>query len=478
MKVLFVVDEAYPLYKVGGLGDVGGSLPIALNKQGIDVRLVLPYHPEILVSGFKVEQTFSITYDHQPQTIEVFTGVLANSQVKTFLIKDDRYISQRTGAEDNNADKFAVFSLAVAHWLNFEMHEWQPDIVHLHDWHVSLIPLITRNLYQNTASKFMLTIHNLMYQGRTDTPVLEKIGFDPAEVESKKNYSPENKLNILLEGILASDVVTTVSQQYLAEIQTKEYGEEIEAHLIQNHHKLFGVLNGLDFDTFNPAKDKHIFKNYDVTNFVEGKAINKAALLSELGMDTNKVIPLIGFVGRVDARQKGVQLIIKLVEDGFFKHQPIQFVFLGTGDKTLEQELHQAVSGFKNIQVFTRYDEALAAKIYAASDLALIPSKFEPCGLVQMIAMRYGTLPVARATGGLKETIIDGVDGFLFDEYDSQAFAGSVTRALMQLSENDKMNQMQHQAMIKDFSWDASAPKYIELYTKIAHGQIDNNNLN
>lgn len=470
-KVLFIVDEAYPLYKLGGLGDVGGSLPIALSEAQVDVQILLPFHPEIKADNFSLESKFTIQYDNETLDVELYRGVLPNSSVPSYLLKENKYISQKTDASDNHADKFAVFSLACCEWLHNVDKNWNPEVVHLHDWHTALIPVIAKEKFNSESFKYVITVHNLMYQGRTDTPVLEKMGFNSDSIAFKKSYSPENKLNILLEGLLASDAITIVSPNYLNEILTPEYGENIEDHLIKMKQKMVGILNGLDLETFNASKDPHINYHYDATTVLDGKKKNKKELLAQLNLDQDLSVPLVGFVGRVDPGQKGVQLIINLIEQNYFEEHQAQFVFLGTGDPNLEDHLHKVAENRDLVRIFTRYDEPLASKIYAASDFAVIPSKFEPCGLVQLIAMRYGTIPVARKTGGLADTIRPNLDGFLFEAYDTSTFSSSLTEALESFTQKKKFTQMILAGMMKDFSWYTSALDYIKVYVSLTHRQ-------
>ncbi len=467
MKVLFPVNEAYPLYKIGGLGDVGSSLPKALTKEGIDVRIALPKHPEIKPqeSWVTVEE-FEIIYDKQRLPVTVFLTHLKDPKVPIYLFGEEKYLSQHTDASDNHADKYAVFALAISTWLNKTTY-WQPNIIHLHDWHVSLIPTLLKHKYHQDHYKYITNIHNLAYQGDTSTPVVPKLGLVPGDCRILDWDGGDNHTNFLLEGILHSDLVVAVSPTYAHEILTPEYGEDIDQELQGKKDSIIGIINGIDTDVFDPSQDPHIYKNYSSADYAEGKKENKFQLQKELDLKQDANTLMVGFVGRVDPGQKGCQLIIKALEDNQIVTKDQQFVFLGTGDPKLEKGLHQAGDNKPNIKIFTRYDEPLAAKIYAASDLLIIPSKYEPCGLVQLIAMRYGGLPVARRTGGLADTIDHQKDGFLFDEYTVEDFIDALDKAKKYIQNTQLKNDMIEAAMTKDFSWDKPAKEYISYYKKL-----------
>lgn len=466
MKVFFAIDEAFPLFKIGGLGDVGGSLPQALVQMGIDIRLGLPKHPEIKIASATTVDQFSISYNQQALSVSVLLTNLPPTSIPVYLFQEDTYLSSHTDASDNHADKFTVFSLAIATWLTRNQIDFSPEIIHLHDWHTALLPVILEHKFHQPR-KTIITIHNLAFQGNTETPVLNKLGISEDDCEILKSDSQDLHLNILLEGILHSDVITTVSPTYSREILTPEYGEKIYEKLASKKDKLFGILNGIDVNLFNPQTDLQIFHTFSASTAMSGKALNKAKLQLELHLPSDPNALMIGFVGRVDPQQKGVQLIIESIQNGQLPPPGHQFVFLGTGDSGLESSLHQASDSVKNCIVVTRYDEQLAARIYAASDLVIIPSKFEPCGLVQMIAMRYGALPVARKTGGLADTIIHNTDGFLFEQYTSTAMIEALHQAIDTLKDPQKHSSMVQTAMAKDFSWDQSALKYHELYSQL-----------
>ncbi len=468
MKILFVIDEAHPLYKIGGLGDVGGSLPLALTQaHKLDLRLAVPRHPEIKLPPHTiVTDKFTSTYHNQNLPVTVYLTTLPSTNIPVYLFEENRYLSEHTDASDNHADKFAVFSLVVSEWISRPSPTFSPQIVHLHDWHTALVPVILKHKF-NKNIKSIITVHNLAYQGDTDTPVTSRLGLNKNACQILGWDLGDLHLNILLEGILHSNITTTVSPTYAKEILTTEYGCHIDDILTTQKGHLYGILNGLNLNLFNPQTDPLIYSNFNSDNYAQGKSLNKHHLQQELGLPTDPHHNLISFVGRVDAGQKGIQLIITALSSSQLPIDNTQFVFLGTGAPNLEHQLQQAAASKTNVRIINRYDEPLAAKIYAASDLVLIPSKYEPCGLVQMIAMRYGTLPIARKTGGLADTIIHDQDGFLFDQYTTEDMISSINHALEYITSPDQRHAMIQAAMTKDFSWDQSALRYYQLYQQL-----------
>lgn len=469
MRILFIINEAHPLYKIGGLGDVGGSLPKELKDLGEDISIVLPKHPEIKLESHQEVASFEIIYKDSPHTVSVVKTTLPNYSIPVYLVDEKTYLSIHSDASDNHADKYTVFSLAISQWINSFSESDKPDIIHLNDWHTSLVPVICTHMFNIDKIKYVITIHNLMYQGNTDTPILQNLNLSPEKCQILSMDDDDNHINILLEGLLHSDIISTVSPTYAEEILTQEYGERINQILSLRKKDIVGILNGLNLETFNPETDPNLYTNYSAKNVIEGKKQNKILLQKELGLEQSDEKTLVGFVGRVDAGQKGVQLIIEAIQKNTLINESQQFVFLGTGDPELEKQLHQASSNRFNIRIITRYDEPLASKIYAASDLLLIPSKFEPCGLIQMIAMRYGTIPVARATGGLKDTIEDRKDGFLFNDYSVENMISVLQKSIAIFSDPSTKNHMIQAAMSKDFSWQESAKKYQQLYKDLLH---------
>ncbi len=472
MNVLFPIAEAYPFYKIGGLGDVGGSLPPALSKLSIDIRIALPKHPEVrLPKDAYQESSFEIIYNQEALSVNVYRAMLPESNVLTYLFEENKYLSKSTDASDNHADKFSVFSLAVATWVAEYSPYWQPQVIHCHDWHTSLIPVLLKHKHPHLDYKTIITIHNLAYQGITQTPVAKHLNLNPEECHILSWDQQDGEINIMLEGLLHASHITTVSPQYAKEILTQEYGEKIDAILQTKATTITGILNGIDTNFFNPDKDKLLFQNFSKSTWEKGKLNNRVELMKQHGINYDQHQILISFIGRVDPYQKGIGLIIQAIEDNVFPENII-FFFLGTGDPNLETELHSAAKNKPNIKIVTRFDEPLAHNLYAASHLSLIPSRFEPCGLVQMMAMRYGSLPIARKTGGLADTIIHNHDGFLFNEYNHKSMTEAIYQAIEVVKNQNKLyTTMVEKALDKDFSWKIPATEYKSLYENLILNQ-------
>lgn len=468
MKIFFCIDEAAPLFKIGGLGDVGGSLPKALYSFGIDISLIIPKHPSIMLDqSFAVVRELTVSYDFKTLPVKIWKGLLPGSNVPTYVVEENTYISQNTDASDNHADKFAVFCLAFSTWVHSLAIADKPTIIHLNDWHTAMIPLIDKHILGEKSMKYVMTIHNLMYQSVTTTPIFEKMQMPKEACQIVAWDTQDNNINLLLEGLLHADSITTVSRRYAQEILTDEYGENINEILTLRKKYIAGIVNGLDVDSFNPSTDEALFAKFSSENAIEGKQRNKTALQAELGLAVDENTIVIGFVGRVDVRQKGIELIVEALKQKILIRDTQQFIFLGTGDSQAEIQLHDAANGQERIRIVTKYDEVLARKIYAASDYLIIPSKFEPCGLIQMIANRYGSIPVARETGGLADTIQHGINGFVFKEYDARVMVDALQSAISIGQDRMKKAQMVEIAMKKNFSWDESARQYQTLYESL-----------
>jgi starch synthase len=459
MNILFAVNEVAPVFKFGGLGDVGGSLPKALHQEGVDVRLVVPFHPEISIPDLVEVSTFNIQYAGKPRPVKVFLTRIPDTTIPLYLIHESDYLSNSTNAVDIDGDKYAVFAKAVTSWLSTLEH-WQPQIVHCHDWHTGLIPLLLKHFPLPYSVKSIITIHNLGYQGITHSPVVKRLGIDP-ELCRILSWDMENHdLNFLMEGLLHADIITTVSQTYAKEILTPQYGHQLETILQAKRYQLIGIINGIDETVFNPAIDKLIYHTYTPLTLNEGKEINKQEFCREHSLDSN--IPLVGYIGRIDVYQKGIDIILE------YLHQkdtlpPHSFVFLGTGDRAYESKLHAAKATGTGINIHTLFDEVLAHRLYAAADYLIIPSRYEPCGLIQMIAMKYGTIPIAHKTGGLADTI-NAQNGYIYAPNQTAPFMSSLNQALVEFTQPSKLHSLRQKAIAADFTWQQSAMKYKSLY--------------
>lgn len=480
MNILIVASEAHPFIKTGGLGDVIGALPVALNDLGADVRVVIPNYRDIkkeIKENLKYIDNFTVNVGWRNQ----YCGILEyeHEGVKFYLL-DNEYYFNRGGLYGyyDDGEKFAFFDRAV---LEFAKHiDWVPDILHCNDWQTGMVPVLLKLEYSKEEKfknmKTMFSIHNLFFKGMFDPKVLpELFGYD---YESFNNGSLEHygAVSFLKGGINYADKVTTVSKSYAEEIKTPEYGEQLEGLLRYRSSALEGIVNGIDYKEYNPEEDKYIYSTYSV-NDLENKKINKEELQKELGLTVNKDVPMIGLVSRL-THQKGCDLIINILEE--LLKEDIQVVVLGTGDYMYEESFKSFQGRHPNkISANIKFSNELAHKIYASSDMFLMPSLFEPCGLGQLIALRYGSIPIVRETGGLKDTVTpyneydETGNGFGFKNYRFEELFNITKYALKIYRNKDKWNNIVRQAMSSDNSWEKSAKEYIEIYNQLI---INNDN--
>ena len=474
MNILIVASEAHPFIKTGGLGDVIGALPVALNDLGADVRVVIPNYRDIkkeIKENLKYIDNFTVNVGWRNQ----YCGILEyeHEGVKFYLL-DNEYYFNREGLYGyyDDGEKFAFFDRAV---LEFVKHiDWVPDILHCNDWQTGMVPVLLKLEYSKEEKfknmKTMFSIHNLFFKGMFDPKVLpELFGYD---YESFNNGSLEHygAVSFLKGGINYADKVTTVSKSYAEEIKTPEYGERLEGLLRYRSSALEGIVNGIDYKEYNPEEDKYIYSTYSI-NDLENKKINKEELQKELGLTVNKDVPMIGLVSRL-THQKGCDLIINILEE--LLKEDIQVVVLGTGDYMYEESFKIFQGRHPNkISANIKFSNELAHKIYAASDMFLMPSLFEPCGLGQLIALRYGSIPIVRETGGLKDTVTpyneydETGNGFGFKNYRFEELLNITKYAIRIYGNKDKWNNIVRQAMSADNSWEKSAKEYIEIYNQL-----------
>jgi len=466
MRISFVSAEAAPYAKVGGLADVAGSLPQALAALGHEVTLYLPLHGQIDRSRFGIPakgQTRSVPFGARKARVSY--PETTRDGVRVVFVDNAKLIARERvyGAADDNK-RYAFFCRAV-----FEaLRESPPDVVHAHDWHAALlIPLVARaRSMRATATVF--TIHNLAYQGRTSADVLKLIGLPRARLP----IEDPGECNPMARAIATADIVSTVSEQYAKEILTPEFGERLEALLRSRGRRLAGIVNGIDVVSFDPATDPSIPAHYSASD-PSGKARDKAALQREGSLTIDATAPVFGVVGRL-VEQKGVDLLTAaapgLLSSGG------QLVVLGSGDPAYEAKWRDlAARSAGKLWLTLGFDAALAQRIYAGSDLFLMPSRFEPCGLGQLISFRYGTIPVVHAVGGLAETVRDADadpvkgNGFSFSRYAADAFADAIVRATARFRAGGApWRGLVERVMREDHSWNASARRYVDLYKKAA----------
>lgn len=455
LRIAMVASEMTPFAKTGGLADVVGSLPFALGQLGVEVHVFLPRYGSIRETRpqLALGQGVSLHFiDHEPFFNR--PGLYGNSD----------------GDYPDNLERFSFFCRKALTCLKRE--ELDVDLVHAHDWQAALSVVYLKTHHRQdpffSKMKTVLTIHNLAYQGvfsRDRYPRLE-LPWELFGIEGLEFY---DKVNLLKGGLLFADLLTTVSPTYAREIQTLPLGAGLDGVLRMRAEDLVGILNGIDGGLWNPATDERIGFRYS-ENRLQGKAKNKAALQKALGLPVDRRSFLIGMVSRLDW-QKGLDLVKEAALE--WRRLPVQLVILGEGDKAIERALAKSLGGLSYVRLKFIFDEGLAHRIYAASDIFLMPSRYEPCGLGQMIAMRYGAVPVVRATGGLLDTVVDVADspegnGFCFGPYEAQALTQALKRALAFYEKASNWQALARRGMKADFSWNRAAQAYLRLYEKLA----------
>jgi len=482
MKVLITASECSPVVKVGGLGDVVGSLPKALKKAGLDVRIVIPGYKDLLIPTIAGQEArdFVIHYAGTAQKVILHKTSLPDTDIPLYLIENDTYISNggiyldpsAFASSQDEIERFAFFSKAVVELFVAREDVFFPDIVHCNDWHTGMIPQLIKaeaRYIELSRPATIFTVHNLANQGISSTNVIEKLDGDEL---SKYPYikwdAADNNLDFIMQGILGSDVVNTVSPSYAEEIKTSAFGEGLNGVIKAKEARVFGVLNGIDTDVFDPQKDPYLKFNYfldDVETVLAGKTANKKALQEELSLQITSS-PMLGLVSRL-TNQKGIDLFVNSMDE--LINMGFQVVVLGTGDRMLEDMIRSKIEEPEcrgNCAGIIKFDEGVARRIYASSDIFAVPSRFEPCGLTQMIAMRYGAVPVVRSVGGLKDTVSESVSGFLFDSFDQRSLLSAMNKARRSYEDKNVWKKIVGNCISADFSWDKSAKEYILLYGK------------
>jgi len=478
MKVLFVSPEAVPFAKTGGLADVAGSLPVALKRVGVEVHLVLPFYRVVREGNF--EQRLLLKDLKVPLgNAELVARVLGSStdaEVSVYLIeREDMYdrpniYGNSLGDYYDNFERFAFFARAAL--LTAEMLSIKPDLIHCHDWQTGLVSALLKGPFRDSttlgATPTVFTIHNLGYQGLFPADKLRLTGLSREEFYRSEGLEYYGKISLLKAGIVYSDAVTTVSPAYAREIQTPEYGMGIEGILQYRRASLHGILNGVDYQLWDPARDPHISIHYSPRK-VAGKQACKESLIQEMNLDpllTKR--PLLGMISRLDA-QKGLDLLVKILED--ILALDVGLVVLGSGDERIQGAIQEAAQRHPGrVGLTIGFDEPLAHRIMAGADAFLIPSRYEPCGLTQMYALKYGTVPIVRATGGLDDTIVpfdhktgEG-NGFKFSAYEPNAFLEAIRKAIDLFQDPKAWQRLMANGMKADFSWERSAQQYRTLY--------------
>lgn len=478
MKVLFASAEVAPFSKAGGLADVAGSLPKYLEK-GAEIAIFTPFHGSIDADKYGIKELenseMRLTFGGMGHKFRLFMCKLGNTNINVFFVHNDWYFTCFKEVYPKWLDtryeheRYIAFSLAVLEYA--KLLNFRADVIHSNDWHTAMIPVYLHSNYRydefwkNTKNVF--EIHNLAYQGVWFEDVLDFANMRKDIVYNEWGVEHYGKVNWMKGAINYSDKVITVSPTYSKEILTEEYGDGMDYTLRMNQHKVCGILNGLDYDVFNPKKDKNIAKNYDIKT-LKNKEENKKKVYEKFSLKYNPDRPLYAMISRL-VPQKGIDLIRGAENE--LKGLNADFVFLGSGDKDYENLLIWLSNNSSNIRAFVGYDAKLANLIYAGSDFYLMPSAFEPCGLSQLIAMRYGSLPVVRATGGLEDTVVgyplSDSTGFKFWGYDSWSMMQAVKCSTDVYKDKYTFNAMRKSAMEADFSWKKSSKVYLNLYKSL-----------
>lgn len=471
MKVLYVASEAQPFAASGGLADVAGSLPHALRKRLIACRIVMPLYDEIpqpLKDNLRFVTSFSVPVSWRRQYCGVFE-TRYNGVIYYFI--DNQYYFKRQGlyGHYDDAERFAFFSRAVLEMLPYI--DFKPEVIHSNDWQTALIPTYYDLFYKNNdwyrGIKTVFTIHNIQYQGQYGTELYEEVVGIPPEQRSILDF--DNCINYMKGAIETANRVTTVSPSYAWEIRDPWFSHKLDPILNARSWKLRGILNGIDTTSYNPATDIQLYAHYTPED-LSGKAVNKQKLQERLGLEQNLDVPIIAMVTRL-VSHKGLDLV-KAALDQMMREEYVQFVILGSGDWEYEsffRSMHERYPG--RLCACHGFIPELSRKIYAGADIFLMPSKAEPCGLSQMIALRYGTIPIVREVGGLRDSIQDSGtgegNGFTFADYDAMAMLGCIRRAIAGYWQRDGWKILVQRAMRCDNSWAKSATEYINLYKEV-----------
>ncbi|MBZ4643704.1 MAG: glycogen synthase [Deferribacteraceae bacterium] len=466
MNIVHITSEVYPFSKTGGLADVLYSLPVAQRKMGNKVYVISPLYKNILKNFEDIKFSGRKTWVDTELGIYEFGIFTTVKEGVTFIFLSNLFLFERGGYYGKDGadyeDNFLIFGAFSKAALNLVKYFiGKTDIIHCHDWQAALVPAVGKTEFYDINAKYFFTIHNLAFQGIFDFDNVLKLKIDPwlCGLECLEFYG---RANFLKAGIAMADFVTTVSPTYAKEVLRPEYGFGLDGFLNKHKGKFAGILNGLDYNVWNPATDKFIFDNYDEKN-ISGKFTNKAKLCNLYNLDER--LPLFGFVSRF-TEQKGIYLIIDALNETYFG---ANFIFLGDGDIFARSRL-KLIENKPNIRIVYGYNETLSRKIYASSDFYLMPSRFEPCGISQLIAMRYGAVPVVRSTGGLVDTVVDvGSDnghGIVFDNYTVSDLKNAINRAVNMYIEK-KLEPLILKNMKKNYSWVKSAQEYVKLYEKV-----------
>ncbi|RJR27990.1 glycogen synthase [candidate division WWE3 bacterium] len=469
MKVLLPASEVAPIIKLGGLGDVVGSLPKALAELGVNVDVIVPFYPFAKVENLKLYKSLelNVPYEGTNVPVEVYKTKLPDSDVDVILLKNHKYFSdygkKKSVGEISEIDMFSFFDRAVVEYIKSGFNTY--DLIHCNDWHTGMITHLLSDELEKSRPATLFTVHNLLYQGISSADLINDLGIIPGMHPLIDWDIADGDINFMQQGITSSDFVNTVSPTYAKEILTEEYGGSFADILKAREGRLMGILNGIDYTSFP--------REFNESNWQEIKPKLKSRLIKEFELDNDGSKPIISFVGRLDPNQKGLDILCEALPN--ILDQDVNFVLLGDGDDVWKQKLLDISKETKykgNLGLKLAFDVELAKSIYSGSDFLVVPSKYEPCGLIQMISMWYGTLPVVRDTGGLKDSVKDGKTGIKFTDYKSESLFDAVKKA-KDIFYGPAMVEMVNAAIREDFSWKKSAMSYSDLYKKVVQLRLD-----
>jgi len=481
LRILMLAAEVVPFAKTGGLADVAGALPKAIRALGHDIRVAMPRYGRINPDTFQLQEVvppFDVPIRHTTEPASILQATIG-PDIPVYMVENAKYFD-REGIYmyPDDADRFIFYCRAALEALKHL--EWQPDVIHCHDWHTAIVPNWLKTVYQGDPFfadiVAVYTIHNLAYQGIFGYRVLESAGIDEWGFQYHPEMADLNEVvDLMARGIYWADLVSTVSETYAHEILTPAYGERLDPLLRDRRDRLFGILNGIDYETANPATDPYIAVSYDAST-LDRRLENKLALQREAKLPEDTEVPLIGIISRL-TDSKGFDILSDVIDH--ILDLGVQFVLMGTGEQHYHDLFSRMVQQYpRQAAIFLTFNAPLAQRIYAGSDMFLMPSRFEPCGTGQLIAMHYGSVPVVRATGGLADTVqdfdpqTDQGTGFAFKPYDRWALFAAIVRAIETFEHRDVWRQIQLRGMSADFSWDCSARKYVDLYRRAIASRI------
>ena len=477
-KILFATSEAVPFMKTGGLADVTGSLPKYFDKEKYDVRIILPKYlcmDEMWKGQLHFKCHFYVNLSWRKQYVGIFETEYDG--ITYYLVDNEFYFAGDKPYNElyQDIEKFIYFSKAVLEALPFI--DFCPEIIHCHDWQTGMIPVFLKTTYgdQNfyAGMKTVYSIHNLKFQGRWNLATVMDVAGLPAQIFTSDKLESYGEANLLKGGVVYTDAITTVSKTYAYEITTEQGGEGLDGLMRARSNSLYGIINGIDYDEYNVETDTYIYKNFTKSTVEVGKAANKEALQKEMGLPVEKDTFLVGMVSRM-TNQKGFDIVAYIMEE-LLHTEKIQIVVLGTGEEQYQNMFRYFEDRYpKKLKANIGYSEETAHRIYASCDAFLMPSLFEPCGLSQLMSMRYGTLPIVRETGGLKDTVEayneyeDTGTGFSFSNYNAHEMLATLRYAMdIYYHKKKDWKKMMLRAMSQDFSWNSSAAAYEELYQNL-----------